>query len=548
MSNLIEKPIRELLDKQFVIPSYQRGYRWTKQQVTDLLNDIWEFSNKLNKKDNEWYCLQPIVTLKKEGKYNVLDGQQRLTTIFLILKYLRENAFTIEYETRKDSEIFLSNMEESRQNDNIDYFHIIQANTTINDWFSKTEIVDEEKFKNIFLNKTKTIWYETTISTEIDENEIFTRLNRGKIRLTNSELIKALFLNSSNFDAKTDSEIYLKQLEIANEWDNIEYALQNDEFWYFITNKETENYPTRIDFLFEIIKEKQDGNSNNNEEYATFRYFSDKFKNNNKNEIEQNWEKIKQTFQTLEEWFLDKELYHKIGYLIATGSKIVTLLTDSSGKSKTDFKTDLNIKIAETIEIEFEELAYRNCRFFLLLHNVHTMLQNKNSSARFLFNKYKNEHWDIEHIHAKATEVIINKGNLKQWLKDNFINKNDEDNETYQQIKEILSGEIIEDNITDADKEKIITYVLGEIDDDVRNMCLLDRSTNRSYKNDSFKVKRQKLIEFERQGTFVPICTRNVFLKYYSDKLTDMDLWNEEDREKYKENLKEVYNFYKSKN
>ncbi len=547
MSNLIEKPIRELLDKQFFIPSYQRGYRWTKQQVTDLLNDIWEFSQK-DKKESEWYCLQPIVVLKKEGKYNVLDGQQRLTTIFLILKYLGEKTFSIEYETRTDSEIFLSNMEESKQNDNIDYFHIIQANTTINDWFSKIEISDKENFKNIFLNKTKSIWYETTTSTETEEIEIFTRLNMGKIRLTNSELIKALFLNSSNFDDKTDSEIHLKQLEIANEWDNIEYVLQNDEFWYFITNKEEENYPTRIDYLFEIIKEKEDENSNDNEEYATFRYFSNKFKSNNKNEVEQNWEKIKRTFQTLEEWFLDKELYHKIGYLIATGSKMVTLLKDNSGKSKTEFKADLNIKIAETLKIEFEELAYGNCRFFLLLHNVHTMLQNENSSTRFLFNKYKNEHWDIEHIHAKATEVTINKGNLKQWLKDNSINKNEEDNETYQQIKEILSDEISEDNITDADKEKIISYVLGDIDDDVRNMCLLDRSTNRSYKNDSFKVKRQKLIEFERQGTFVPICTRNVFLKYYSDKLTDMDLWNEEDREKYKENLKEVYNFYKPKN
>ena len=82
------KSIGEILNKNFYIPSYQRGYRWDKQQVLELLNDIYEFSKKKSKEESEFYCLQPIVLLKDEENdyYKVIDGQQRLTTILLILK------------------------------------------------------------------------------------------------------------------------------------------------------------------------------------------------------------------------------------------------------------------------------------------------------------------------------------------------------------------------------------------------------------------------------------------------------------------------------
>jgi len=73
---------------------------------------------------------------------------------------------------------------------------------------------------------------------------------------------------------------------------------------------------------------------------------------------------------------------------------------------------------------------------------------------------------------------------------------------------------------------------------------LLDRGTNRSYKNDSFKNKRNKIIENEKNGTFIPVCTRNVFMKYYSKELKDLEIWNENDRADYLDDLKRVvYNF-----
>ena len=97
--------------------------------------------------------------------------------------------------------------------------------------------------------------------------------------------------------------------------------------------------------------------------------------------------------------------------------------------------------------------------------------------------------------------------------------------------------------IDDEAFQAIIEYVLGDEDNSIRNLCLLDRGTNRSYKNDSFKKKRNKIIENEKNGTFIPVCTRNVFMKYYSKGLKDLELWNEIDRDEYFENLKRiVYN------
>lgn len=146
--NISLKTISELLKCNFHIPSYQRGYRWTEQQVTELLNDINEFSPKEVEHSDEktWYCLQPIIVKQKsENEWDVIDGQQRLTTTYLILHYLnqgyvenrRKDLFGLKYETRKDSADYLKNRlnGESIDETNIDYYFISSAYKTICDWF-----------------------------------------------------------------------------------------------------------------------------------------------------------------------------------------------------------------------------------------------------------------------------------------------------------------------------------------------------------------------------------------------------------------------------
>lgn len=544
------RTINDLLKSNFFIPSYQRGYRWTEQQVTELLNDINEFSPKEIENSNEktWYCLQPIVVKKKEdNEWDVIDGQQRLTTTFLILHHLnqgyvenrRKKLFGLKYETRENSAEYLQKElnGETINDTNIDYYFISSAYKTICDWFkSKGEQFDVNTFESKFNFSTKVIWYET--SAKDDSIDIFTRINSGKIPLTNAELIKALFLNSSNF-AKADSEkLRLKQLEIASEWDRIEYALQDDSFWYFI-NKNENTLATRIEFIFNLMSDKP-----SDDKYSTFHFFNEKFKTKSEKEINDNWQEIKKYFQTLEEWYNDRELYHKIGYQIAIGTNIKNILKEKKEKSKTKFSYWIDQEIESKFKnVNLEEVEYNGkyVREILLLHNIQTMLNNENETNRFPFDRYKKESWDVEHIHAIATEVNVKIENQIDWLKNNFIKTDNHHNdELNNRIEFIKSGNTIDEN----EFEDIVDYVLGEEDNSLRNLCLLDSGTNRSYKNDSFKEKRKKIIEREIEGTFIPICTKNVFMKYYSANVKDIEVWNENDRTSYFEKIQKVINQY----
>ena len=161
--------IIELMGLKFNIPAYQRGYRWEKQEVTELLDDLWAFSEANDSGD--FYCLQPIVLMenKEDGSYDVLDGQQRLTTLYIILTYLEKagtpqslgladyTIFSLDYTTRKDCESFLRQKEfinTGIDDSNIDYFHICNAYTHIERWFN---IHPEAKsdITSILLSKTR---------------------------------------------------------------------------------------------------------------------------------------------------------------------------------------------------------------------------------------------------------------------------------------------------------------------------------------------------------------------------------------------------------
>src|SRR5690606_33396458 len=168
--------------------------------------------------------------------------------------------------------------------------------------------------------------------------------------------------------AKADSEkLRLKQLEIASEWDRIEYALQDDSFWYFI-NKNENTLATRIEFIFNLMSDKP-----SDDKYSTFHFFNEKFKTKSEKEINDNWQEIKKYFQTLEEWYNDRELYHKIGYLIAIGTNIKNILKEKKEKSKTKFSYWIDQEIESKFKnVNLEQVEYNGkyVREILLLHNI----------------------------------------------------------------------------------------------------------------------------------------------------------------------------------
>jgi uncharacterized protein with ParB-like and HNH nuclease domain len=624
--NKIElKSISDLLRMNFFIPSYQRGYRWTEQQVKDLLEDIQEF---INKEQGGFYCVQPLVVRKslfkidadnfKQGldeiktkvdllieteklvskytKWEVIDGQQRLTTIYILLSYLNfGNKYSVEYETRTDSKDFLKNIDFEKKEDNIDYYYIVEAKKEIGTWFNGKDDHFKDEFLKNLLNNVQFIWYE---SVDEDPVKVFTRLNIGKISLTNAELIKALFLNKSNFPSDDYQKIRLQQQEIANEWDTIEYTLQNDEFWLFL-NKPDYDKPTRIDFIFNLICEKNllklaDDHKEKigTDEYKTFRYFYEWFKPKNNNEITKCWKQVKNLFQTFQEWFNDLKLYHYIGFLIELGTDISDILDKwNDKKTKEIFKhdyitTEIKNKIANTTQNSLLNLTKgkdnKKIRSLLLLHNIQSIIKQNSTLEdnekyklpifyKFPFHLFKKENWDVEHIDSDTENPLENEIVQKEWLKCSSIGITDSDLKT--EITHFLNPEFNDKSNVNAQEantsfEDLYYRIVPQIQTDenkltqdekqkIWNLTLLDLSTNRSYGNAIFPAKRRviigkdqgkkitvddKLKVQEENGViaFIPPCTMNVFVKYYNTAINNFREWDRQDAETYLENIKSV--------
>lgn len=577
MNTLELKSVAELQNLAFYIPDYQRGYRWTRRQVEDLLNDIYEFSQK----DNAGiYCLQPLVVIKRSseeqlldrvhaakdldevkrilnGQWEVVDGQQRLTTIRLILEVLNCPCYDITYQTRENSAEFLNTITTKGEKDaktNIDFYRIYEAYKKIDEWLKEIDGKQKERFQNVLLNQVKFIWYET----QENPKEVFTRLNIGKILLTNAELIKALLLNKSNFDSRDDDKIRLWQQEIAMEWDVIEYALQSNEFWLFL-NAPGDERPTRIDYVFDMIcrcdllrcRDEKD----TSDEFRTFRYFYhylDVQKRNGTSlaqAVRTIWEKVREIFQTLQEWFDDMELYHYVGYLICMGSNVDEIYehwNDSDNKAgfiekylTEEIKKTIPYKDIENTVYEvkqegsqFKGGSKTNCRPILLLHNLQTVInQNRILSAnakykngvfyKFPFHLYKLEGWDVEHIDSNTENGLDNIKSQREWLLNAYFGL--QDKTLRGQIQKFFkqyagkASEQSEDSAKQTARDEAFTELKHQIEDvggndrlsqneknKIWNFTLLDSSTNRSYGNAIFPAKRKVIIGKDQGKKFNP--------------------------------------------
>lgn len=550
---LLEPKLVGDLKGQFFIPAYQRGYRWEKEHIRMLLNDIWE-----NGDAN--YCLQPIVVKKiEEDRYELIDGQQRLTSLFLVLKYMKqalpfiEVKFSLTYQTRTKSAEFLETLDATLANENIDFFHMYNAYEAISEWFEDTNTGDKNlKAINLykyFGERVKVIWYEVKTANETskdaieDSTELFTRLNIGKIPLTNAELVKALFLSKDSNDITEE-----KQLEIATSWDIIEKELHNQDLWAFLTNKPTSKYATRIELIFDLIANKEE---HEKEKFFTFFYFINQIKLDSKIKV---WKNIQEYYLILKEWFDKRDIYHKVGYLVAIGTSLKTIIEDSSTLTKTDFEASLDEKIRTKLNMtkdEFFELSYEKpadkpiIEKILLLSNVETTRLLNDSTEKYSFDSHKKNKWSLEHIHAQKSIGLNKKEDQQEWMR---LHKISLENLAIKSPREMEIKAIIQkmednfDTITKVIFDQIFNEVfelLSENEDrsymdSMGNMALLSVTNNAALNNSTFDVKRNKILEMDKIGEYIPICTRRVFLKYYTESANhQLHFWGEQDRKAY---------------
>lgn len=371
--NIMERrAIPDLLNKKFYIPEYQRGYRWEEKQVLDLLNDLNTFFCGETK--GQFYCLQPIVVkeIEIEGEkwYEVIDGQQRLTTLRLIMQVFDQlnqsrfgpvihNEYIIRYATRPEMQNIFNSItikgdaegnviiDESKNEwlKLIDSLYIYNAAKTILKWFFENES-RKSSFGQYFYNKidsdnksVQVVWYETV--EEKEPHDIFNRMNSLKVELSCSELIRSLFLSSctefnlgnlSGLSESLQNEIRKerfnhKQTSINEKWDELEQQMRNKSLQSFLTRRK-DTGRNAIGLLFDLISGK----------YATDKFVTCRFPNLHKEDelytylyfkamVEEDrdawltWEKVLIVFDKIQYWHNDRDLFHRIGFLNAIAAK-----------------------------------------------------------------------------------------------------------------------------------------------------------------------------------------------------------------------------------
>lgn len=560
------KNVRDLLGKNYYIPNYQRGYRWGEDEVTKLLDDIWDFASH---RKSQFYCLQPLIILPQEPsdvegavRYEVLDGQQRLTTLNLIVHYINERfpgnekypEMHLHYQTRPESSKAFSSIhigEDGRRvrmedglKPSIDFWHIKHAYGHIHNWFiekAKDACFNDNTFQEVFLDQVKVIWYE--IDRGEDPIKVFERNNIGKIPLADVELIKAFILKGDN---GSDRNHLRRQLEIAREWDEIEQGLRNPNLWAFIFG----NKPMPdicIGQLFVVALKLED-----KKEPKVYEEFEKEEGN-----PEGLWKRVKGLYSMIVDWYHDHKTYHYIGYLTQMGVKVQSICAlISEDDTKAQFINELRSKIREgkiqNLHYSEEGGFYKlngekqskklyggeEVRSLLLLYNIELCLR-EGSTERFPFETLQVEgekriKWDIEHIDSQTPREIKSKEEQNVWLKATREALGSKIDETLgESIEKYIAQKLNEQEKFEALREQL-QDLAGEKEDNysqsIGNLALLDAGTNRSYGNSLFINKRAELQKREQQGQFIPQGTKIAFMKYFTGSRLALDKWDIEDK------------------
>lgn len=559
--------IAELKDRHFLIPSYQRGYKWRPRDVEYLLNDLLEY------KDEKPYYMQPLVVAEKGGKHIVVDGQQRLTTFFLIWRRIaklgyftahpfdEKTCFSLEYEKRHYSTKYLSmsyrDIEESSNTPDIKNFK--KAEEKIDEIVKLLNEPQIEHLEKNFFEWATFLWYQ--LGDPDAGPKMFERLNGKRIALTDVELCKVFLLSD------TCSSSSLRN-ERASAWQNMEYRLQDNRFFSFISKDYDESHDqSRMGFILDVALSKI---KKENSEYLDYPLYnrlksdSDKGKNV--------WRGLIQTFHRIEQMFDNPLYYNFVGFLI-TEAKVK--LSDILEYAVTmDFGRKLvdRIKVWVDHDTSITELTYNHPKTYaaLVLFNILCDLIVKDSKSekiedrfsfyhRFRFDFLHSEGFDKEHVHATNSRKPQSALEWQQWVKNikEYLPK-----KQYEQIKEdnrSIMESVINISITQKPGEEESVYkdrvtkeiikkmssskfseifdevmlIVGEEDDgdakqnSIGNMALLNASINRdqAYAASPFAIKRAIIHQRVKNGKFVPKGTQLMFDKSFREVPDEMYHW-----------------------
>jgi len=597
------KAIADLRGCNFIIPFQQRGYKWTMENISELLHDFLDFIKKDESK--KVYCLQPFAVIPRGGNsFCVIDGQQRLTTLFLLFKAISGDelySFTYERdESNHDNEVvnrwnLLHNISDEIDDTTIDTYFITQAYNEIRRIY-REDLSDEQRgaLKELLYaqksspKSVQVIWYEVS---ESKSHITFRNLNSGKIPLSNTELVKAVFLNNTTGLKEAQKH------QAAVMFEEMEQMLRTDSFWYMFNSKEQKKGQSRLDFIFNLVANCAPEDYDINPRWSFRNYFD---KHISGKSLEDKWKEVRHTFLRLKDMYEDPFIYHYVGFLTYCKEKSLnarTFLDWSRDQTKSNIITELSNQISKILKRKHSSLSEYSygsgadaLRRLFLIYNIETILfrykeVNQNTDLalhrifeRFPFELLHKQSWDIEHIASRTENDFKSQADRDDWLKSikadlgreyNHIGCNELEtlytdghakkdfDLLYTKIMkycEASSGnEPIPDIISD---DAVISGEQRKDKDQIGNLTLLDSHTNRSFHNSLFPRKRRTVLiagglqsedkdDDKIKRVFIPICTRQCFTKSYR-RTSDINLnvWSQADADAYYKDMELKLNKY----
>ncbi|EJF53971.1 hypothetical protein SapgrDRAFT_2303 [Saprospira grandis DSM 2844] len=579
----------------YYIPLYQRGYKWTSKQVDKLLDDIHRFEPEGAK----FYCLQNITLVPEGTCFNVVDGQQRLTTLVLLLSYLGDknlvkdklrfpkhsirrytNDFLKEIVTKEESVFPNSSWEDfilTRQYyDRQDIYHLFGAYKAIESWFEKKKLSnnkDKSKFSDKILNHVKIIINKIDKEGNISEEKIFGNLNSKRVPLDGADLVRAIIITrvakeegEREGDIKNIVRVNEKRVKIGWQLDQINNWWSREEvknyFTQFISIKSEEagignklfkenKYP--INLLYLLFAEKQ-GESELTLELIE-RY------NNNAIAL---YKELLELNNSLKDWFEDRGLYHYLGFLFFNDNRPKNKGGISfykiweiwkSSKTRSTFKILLKKKMRRLIKKDEGALDFTNMeinwyddkdktsvKILVLMDVIHcSQFEGQAFLPHTAFTKANN---DIEHIFPQNPAEINKKKDYIHFLNTHIVPKEKQfDLANFDSKKEDEKYLLNVDNFIEEHISAIKINSIG-------NLVLLYSSLNRSLGNKAYTYKRARVVEYFNKGHFIQPHTFKVFVRYFNNELhenKDLDYWTNQDIEANAIKITQtIQNFFKT--
>lgn len=600
--------------KQFVVPSYQRGYKWNRKDIFKLLEDLRNFEKSNSERPNSFYCIQniTIVPLKDDSGWNVVDGQQRLTTIYILLSYLckfytdskldffsNSNPKCLKYDVRGttgkflvesvftgkvwDSEIVPDSAESK------DKWYILDVAKGIKDWFDtkgnslKVETVTD-KLK-LIVNNIK--------SPTVSEEEIFAGLNGGKVDLDGADLVRAVLITRSAKEKYNDSlaeKVKEFRMRIALELDEMNlWWAQKEQKTYFeqflplniqkVSNFNHASYPIGLLYkLYFLIY-------SNTEENFGIEFFENgrDFNSKHSDDHWELYETLTHLHHTLQMWFADPLLYHWIGYLIFRFKEQQFEISTDENDAENKEKGTVNFKM---IWLLWESSKTKNAFLFGIISIIQALLSKgdgdliedikdvrkqwygKNPAGItnvlvlmdvIIATGLYREMWTAQDVSkAEIPKFVSDMKPCKTRLPSEYFTKTVENFEHIRSCapnktegKEVRDRQewisfierVYDDSLEESEiqlKKSLLeilkNYHNDELDDSainelnlkmnefgqhsIGNMALLDGHVNKSYHNDSFQNKIQRIFsEFMKKELYIRPYTMTVF-EY---KIKDVD-------------------------